>query len=133
MPLKLRKITKAWFTHKESESEFEIKYLLVGEINEITEKCSESGIRFSEDGETIRGLSRNRSKNQEMTICKSIVAWKNILDVNGEDLECTEENKIRFCREQYQEDFDDFIEDFVEWRKTLSEKIEEQKEESEKN
>jgi hypothetical protein len=131
MPLKLRKITKAWFTHKDSE--FEIKDLLVGEINEITEKCSENGIRFSEDGETIRGLSRNNSKNQEMTICKSIVKWKNILDENGKKLECTEENKIRFCQEQYQEDFDDFVEDFAKWRKTLSEKIEKQKEESVKN
>lgn len=129
--MKLSKITKTWFTHEDSE--FEIQELLTGDINEITEKTSNNGMSLDENGGVVRAFSSNKTKNQEMTICKSIVAWKNVNDENGEPLECNDKNKIRFCREQRQDDFDKFVTAFIGWREKLSEKIAEQREKSEKN
>ncbi len=124
--MKLQKLTKAWFSLPDDpdEASFEIKHLRAGEIAEIVEKTYKQRFEFREDktGELkpVPVIESNKMAERELTVVATISEWKNIYDENGETLTCTDENKLRLCKELSEEDFKFFLDFLTDSRQKLA-------------
>lgn len=130
--MKLQKLTKAWFDFPDDPdgARFEIKHLLAGEISEIVEKTHNRRFEFREDKKgkltPIPILETNDLLERELTIIASVTAWKNMLDENGKPLDCTDENKLRLCKELNEEDFKIFLDFITDCRQKIADIVKEE-------
>lgn len=124
--MKLQKLTKAWFDfpNDPDNASFEIKHLLAGEISEIVEKTHSRRFEFREDKEgdlkPIPILETKDLLERELTIIATITDWTSMLDENGKRLDCTNENKLRLCKELNEEDYKKFIDFITDCRQKLA-------------
>lgn len=136
--MKLQKLTKAWFDlpNDPDESSFEIKHLLAGEISEIVEKTHSRRFEFREDDKgdlkPVPILETNDLLERELTVIATVTDWTNMLDEIGKSLDCTNENKLRLCKELNEEDFKIFLDFITDCRKKLAGIVKEQTESEKK-
>lgn len=132
--MKLQKLIKAWFDFPEDndKASFEIKHLLAGEISEIVEKTHKRRFEFREDKKgkltPIPILETNDLLERELTIVAVITTWKYMLDENGKQLDCTNENKLRLCKELNEEDYKIFIDFITDCRQKLADIVKKESE-----
>lgn len=132
--MKLQKLTKAWFDfpNDPDESSFEIKHLLAGEISEIVEKTHSRRFEFREDKKgkltPVPILETKDLLERELTIMAVVTAWNNFFDPDGKSLDCTNENKLRLCKELSEEDFKTFCDFIADSRQKLADIVKEQTE-----
>ncbi len=137
--MKLQKLTKAWFDlpNDPDGAKFEIKHLLAGEIAKIVEKTYKRRFEFreNEDGDLkpVPILVTNKTLEQELTVVAVITDWENHFDENGKILDCTDENKLRTCKELSEEDFKIFLDFITDCREKLSDTVKAQAETERKN
>ena len=130
--MKLQKLTKAWFDLPEDhdKASFEIKHLLAGVISEIVEKTHRRRFEFREDKKgkltPVPILETNDLLERELTILASVTGWKNMFDETGKSLDCTNENKLRLCKELNEEDFKIFLDFITDCRKKLADIVKEE-------
>ncbi len=110
--MKLAKITESTF--KFQDAEFTIGNLLSGDLSEITDASTEVQVTLEENENgnvvPVRSITTSKKKQDELAVVKRVKAWKNINDEAGKELECTTENKLRFCRENAPDVFSEFME-----------------------
>jgi hypothetical protein len=137
--MRLQKLTKAWFDlpNDPDGAKFEIKHLLAGEIAEIIEKTHNQRFEFrkNEDGDLkpVPIIENNKTLERELTVVAVITDWENHFDENGKILDCTDENKLRTCKELSEEDFKIFLDFITDCRQKLSETVKNQAEAERKN
>ena len=130
--MKLQKLTKAWFDFPNDPdgASFEIKHLLAGEISEVVEKTHNRRFEFREDKNgkltPIPILETNDLLERELTIVAVITSWKHMFDETGKSLDCTNENKLRLCKELNEEDFKIFLDFIIDCRKKLADIVKEE-------
>ena len=130
--MKLQKLTKAWFDfpNDSDESSFEIKHLLAGEISEIVEKTHSRRFEFREDKKgkliPVPILETKDLLERELTIIAVVTAWNNFFDPDGKPLDCTNENKLRLCKELNEEDFKIFMDFITDCRQKLADIVKEE-------
>lgn len=124
--MKLQKLTKAWFDlpNDSDKASFEIKHLLAGEISEIVEKTHNRRFEFREDKKgkltPVPILETNDLLERELTVIAAVTDWKSFFDPDGKLLDCTNENKLRLCKELNEEDFKIFLDFITDCRQKLA-------------
>jgi hypothetical protein len=137
--MKLQKMTSGWFElpNDEDGAAFEIKHLRSGEISKITDATNKRRFEFRKgaDGELepVPILETDAAGERERVIVAAVIGWRGICDQDGEPLECTEENKLRLCRELGETDFSAVVLFVQDCRRKLAEAIKADAEETEKN
>lgn len=127
--MRLSPLTKAWFDLPDDpdKSRFEILHLLSGDIAEIDDESNKEMVELvtAADGSlsTKAVVEIKKKIKQEKIVCKSVVGWENVLDSEGEQLECNEVNKLRVCREQSRESWISFFGFLSKSRKKLALKV----------
>lgn len=130
--MQLSKIEKAWFPVPDDpdKSKFEIKNLLSGDLTYIEDQASQEVVEMvqGEDGEhTVKAkIVANKKLRNELTVCAAVTGWENVRDADGNLLEYSEENKLRFCRELPQDTWVGFLKFLNKSRAALVTQIEEQ-------
>ena len=138
--MKLQKTKKAWFELPDDpdKTAFEINHLRAGEVSEITEAANSRRFEFREDKESgdlkpVPIFESNGNSERELTIIAAISDWKNVFDADGNELDCTDENKKRVCRELGDKDFTAFFLFIQDCRKKLDVEIQKESEKHKKN
>ena len=137
--MRLQKLSKAWFDLPDDpdNASFEIKHLLAGEIAEIVEKTHKRRFEFREDKKgkltPVPILETNDMLERELTILAAVTDWKSMFDPEGKPLDCTNENKLRLCKELNEEDYKIFMDFITDCRQKLADIVKEETEAERKN
>ncbi len=127
--MKLSKIETAWFEYPDDPdgARLKIKHLLAGDLNDIQDQVHQEEVEFKKDLQgnlepSIKTTIRQKI-GEELTVCAAIADWENVMDADGVPLACTDENKIRVCRELPEPAWRDFVKFIGECRAALSEQV----------
>ena len=109
--MRIRKPVEQWFEIPDDPDNGKIllKILSPGESARIMDRAFD--INVTGNGNKT---SYDRQIDREMTVKNCILDWKNFFDVDGNELQCTDENKIRAINE-----IDGFLSFFTECRTDL--------------
>jgi len=136
--MKLSKINKSTFEFMDAK--FTIKNLLSGEILSISDSSNSATIELKDVGGEFlptRTIASSQKKEKFLTIQKCVVDWSGVFGEdekgNEKEIECTEQNKKRFCEELDLEIFNDFYAKLTQEREKLAKVVKEQREKTVKN
>lgn len=109
-----------------------VKHLKQGDINDIEDQIEsyETLLRTDAEGKVHREVKINMAKGDKhyAYLCAALVDWENFYDLNGDLMECNDENKIRMARD------DERLAPLVgKIRTEIGEKVAAMREEAEKN
>lgn len=102
---RLTNVIKDWFDMPDDpdKGRVEIRHLKKGEINDIEDRIErfETLLRTDPDGNLNREIKVNPAKGAQRYafLCAAVSGWENFLDLDGEPMPCTDENKIRMARD----------------------------------
>ena len=84
----------AWFDHPEHEgSRICLKVLSSAEMESINKQTVKNKIEYRR-GQRFEVEKVNEKKRNELTWATAIVDWQGIFDETGNELPCTDENKV---------------------------------------
>lgn len=122
---------KAWYPvpNDPDGAEIEITYLTPGEEEDVREKMKQfkQVMRQQPDGSMQPEFVANDGMGDRryLFITTAVTAWKGFKDEKGEDMPCTDKNKIRQAR-----DWDGFGTFVAECRVDLAKKVKEEREQA---
>jgi len=122
--MKLRAMTEAWFSMPDDPdgTEFKIKHLRSGEIAEITSQVFKHKIELNGENNTPV-IEHDSLKERELVFVYAVTDWKEVYASDGGALECTEENKLRLCRELDEDNFAELMSFIGRSRKILADQV----------
>jgi len=80
-------------------AKLKVKYLNAGERQELLQAVNDVKFVANKDGEEELSVTPNGVKLREAVVIARVQGWEKMLDEKGKKLECNNENKILFSRQ----------------------------------